>query len=103
LVRPDRVIEITVGAMFGRDVLVAVGRRQPRAFLGDEETHRMAVALNVEAHHVRDLVDAGLGVEIDQHGQWRPLAQRTQPGVQEYPLADGSDHRRIGTCIFHDA
>ena len=43
--RADRIVEITIGAMFGGDVLVAVSRGKTRAFLGNEESCRVAIAL----------------------------------------------------------
>ena len=102
--RPDRVVEIAVGSLVRIDVLVAVGRGQPRAFLGDQEARarrrrrrrripscRPARRRRGRAGNRRDGAAA------------RRLAERAQPGVQQIALLDRSDHRGIGAFEFHSA
>jgi hypothetical protein len=45
--RPDRVVEITIGARLRRYMLVAMGRGQLCAFLRDQEARGIASAFDI--------------------------------------------------------
>ena len=69
--------------------------------MGDQKARAVAVAFDVEAHHVRQFVAGVVGVEIVDRGQDVRLSPRAQPRIQEHPLLDGFDDGRIGTLEFH--
>ena len=65
----DGVVEIAVGPLGRIDVIVAIGRGQPRAFLGDDETRVVAVALDVKPIMSASSSAIAVRLEIEQRGQ----------------------------------
>jgi hypothetical protein len=77
-------------------MLVAIGGGQPRALLGNQETHIVASTDDIKPHHVGEFVGAALGPIIPKPGQGAAPVERPQPRVQQIALLDGPDDRGVG-------
>jgi hypothetical protein len=82
-------------------MFVAVSRRQPRAFLGDQKTRLIAGADDVESHHLGQFVGDAIGPVIFETGQGPALVERPQPRIQEIALFHRPDNRGAGAFEFH--
>jgi hypothetical protein len=99
--RPDRIVEIAVGPLVGIDVFAAVGRRQSRAFLGDQKSRVTVFAFDVKSHHVHELIVDTVWLVIRDRGQRPTFTECMQPGIEQIALLDGSDDRGVGALVFH--
>src|SRR4029078_4027631 len=82
-------------------MVVAVGRGQSAAFVGNDESRAVACAGDVKFHHVAKSLAKAARLKIVNEGQAMVPRRGAQPMVQEFALLDRLDHRRVGTCELH--
>jgi hypothetical protein len=81
-------------------MLVAIGGRQPRTFLGNQKTGVIAFANDIKSHHLRELIGDAVGPILLEARQGAAFIERPQPGIQEIALFHRPGNRGAGAFEF---